>query len=219
MLENILEALYETIYLTFVPLAFSVVLGSLVGVVIFITSGSSRILTSTGGPLYVINRIMDALVNILRSIPYLILIIWMTPVTRFLTGSVIGTKAAVPALVVSATPFFARMVVIAFGEVDKGVIEAAKALGANTRDIILRVLIPESKPALISSIALTAINLVSYSAMAGAIGAGGLGYEAYQYGLVRRNEMLMLVSTLLIVVIVFLIQIVGDKLARSLDKR
>ena len=219
MLENILEALYETVYLTFVPLAFSVVLGSLVGVVIFITSRSSRVLVATTGPLYVINRIMDALVNILRSIPYLILIIWMTPVTRFLTGSVIGTKAAVPALVASATPFFARMVVIAFGEVDKGVIEAAKALGADTKDIILHVLIPESKPALISSIALTAINLVSYSAMAGAIGAGGLGYEAYQYGLVRRNEVLMLVSTLLIVVIVFVIQIVGDKLARSTDKR
>ena len=219
MLENILEALYETVYLTFVPLAFSVVLGSLVGVVIFITSRSSRVLVATSGPLYVINRIMDALVNILRSIPYLILIIWMTPVTRFLTGSVIGTKAAVPALVASATPFFARMVVIAFGEVDKGVIEAAKALGADTKDIILHVLIPESKPALISSIALTAINLVSYSAMAGAIGAGGLGYEAYQYGLVRRNEVLMLVSTLLIVVIVFVIQIVGDKLARSTDKR
>ncbi len=219
MLENILEALYETVYLTFIPLAFSVVLGSVVGVIIFITSRSSHVLTSTNGPLYVINRIMDALVNILRSIPYLILIIWMTPVTRFLTGSVIGTKAAVPALVASATPFFARMVVIAFSEVDKGVIEAAKALGADTKDIIFHVLIPESKPALISSMALTAINLVSYSAMAGAIGAGGLGYEAYQYGLVRRNEVLMLVSTSLIVVIVFAIQIVGDKLARSTDKR
>lgn len=219
MLENILEALYETVYLTFVPLGFAVVLGSFIGVIIFITSRSSHVLVATSGPLYVINRLMDAIVNILRSIPYLILIIWMTPVTRFLTGSVIGTKAAVPALVASATPFFARMVVIAFGEVDKGVIEAAKALGANTKDIILHVLIPESKPALISSIALTAINLVSYSAMAGAIGAGGLGYEAYQYGLVRRNEVLMLVSTLLIVVIVFAIQIVGDKLARSTDKR
>ncbi len=211
------EPFIETIYLTIVPLLFSCVFGFIIGTLIFI--GTSSILERKSKPITIISKICDGLVNILRSIPYLILIVWMLPITNFLTGSVIGTKAAVPALVVSATPFFARMVTIAFSEVDHGVIEASKAMGASTFDIITKVLIPESKPALVSSITVTAINLVSYSAMAGAIGAGGLGFEAYQYGLARRDESLMFIATILIVIIVFAIQIIGDKTVKKLDKR
>lgn len=214
----ILEALYETLYLTFIPLIISCFLGLLIGTIIFIT-GSDIIVKSDKKYLKVISKVADALVNILRSIPYLILIIWLLPLTSFLTGKVIGTEAAVPALVFSATPFFARMVIIAFGEVDKGVIFASKAMGATIKDIIIHVLIPESLPALISSITVTAINLISYSAMAGAIGAGGLGYEAYQYGLVRRDTGLMFISTAMIVIIVFVIQILGDHLAHKVDRR
>lgn len=214
----ILEALYETLYLTFIPLIISCFLGLLIGTIIFIT-GSDIIVKSDKKYLKVISKVADALVNILRSIPYLILIIWLLPLTSFLTGKVIGTEAAVPALVFSATPFFARMVIIAFGEVDKGVIFASKAMGATIKDIIIHVLIPESLPALISSITVTAINLISYSAMAGAIGAGGLGYEAYQYGLVRRDTGLMFISTAMIVIIVFAIQILGDHLAHKVDRR
>ena len=214
----ILEALYETLYLTFIPLIISCFLGLLIGTIIFIT-GSDIIIKSDKKYLKVISKVADALVNILRSIPYLILIIWLLPLTSFLTGKVIGTEAAIPALVFSATPFFARMVIIAFGEVDKGVIFASKAMGATIKDIIIHVLIPESLPALISSITVTAINLISYSAMAGAIGAGGLGYEAYQYGLVRRDTGLMFISTAMIVIIVFAIQILGDHLAHKVDRR
>ena len=214
----ILEALYETLYLTFIPLIISCFLGLLIGTIIFIT-GSDIIIKSDKKYLKLISKVADALVNILRSIPYLILIIWLLPLTSFLTGKVIGTEAAIPALVFSATPFFARMVIIAFGEVDKGVIFASKAMGATIKDIIIHVLIPESLPALISSITVTAINLISYSAMAGAIGAGGLGYEAYQYGLVRRDTGLMFISTAMIVIIVFAIQILGDHLAHKVDRR
>ncbi len=214
----ILEALYETLYLTFIPLIISCFLGLLIGTIIFIT-GSDIIVKSDKKYLKLISKVADALVNILRSIPYLILIIWLLPLTSFLTGKVIGTEAAIPALVFSATPFFARMVIIAFGEVDKGVIFASKAMGATIKDIIIHVLIPESLPALISSITVTAINLISYSAMAGAIGAGGLGYEAYQYGLVRRDTGLMFISTAMIVIIVFAIQILGDHLAHKVDRR
>ena len=208
------EPFIETIYLTIVPLLFSCVFGFIIGILIFI--GTSSILERKSKPITIISKICDGLVNILT---YLILIVWMLPITNFLTGSVIGTKAAVPALVVSATPFFARMVTIAFSEVDLGVIEASKAMGASTFDIITKVLIPESKPALVSSITVTAINLVSYSAMAGAIGAGGLGFEAYQYGLARRDESLMFIATILIVITVFAIQIIGDKTVKKLDKR
>lgn len=218
MFSQFIDPFFETVYLTIVPLLFSVLFGSIIGTVIYVT-GSRLILQSDRKVFKVINRVADALVNICRSIPYLILIVWLLPVTNFLTGSIIGTKAAVPALVVSATPFFARMVVIAFSEVDKGVIEASLALGGDLKDIIFNVLIRESKPALISSIAVTAINLVSYSAMAGAIGAGGLGFEAFQYGFARRNDELMFIATILIVIIVFAIQIVGDTLAHKTDKR
>lgn len=218
MLEMFYDPFVETVYLTIVPLVFSCLFGSIIGTLIFV-AGNEIILERRTKTIILVGKIADALVNILRSIPYLILIIWLLPVTSFLTGSVIGTKAAVPALVFSATPFFARMVVIAFTEVDKGVIEASKAMGASTFDIIVKVLIPESKPALISSITVTAINLVSYSAMAGAIGAGGLGFEAYQYGLARRDDVLMFISTIMIVIIVFAIQFVGDVLVKKTDKR
>ena len=218
-LNYLIEPLYETLFLTFVPLVLAVILGALIGTIIFI-SGDNGILDVEEKPfLKTVHVVFDALVNIFRSVPYLILLIWLLPITRFLVGSTIGTNAAVPSLTLSATPFFARMVVIAFTEVDKGTIEASKALGAGTLDIIFKVLIPESLPALISSIAVTAINLVSYSTMAGAIGAGGLGFEAYQYGLIRQDPPRMLMATGIIIVIVFIIQIVGDVLSKYVDKR
>ena len=213
------EPLIETILLTIVPLVLSVVFGFLIGTLIFITADSLIIDVSKNKFLRFLNRISDALVNILRSIPYLILLIWVIPLARILAGTMLGWKAAVPSLVISATPFFARMTVVAFQEVDKGTIEASKSLGASTMQIIFKVLLPESMPALISGVTITAINLVSYSAMAGAIGAGGLGFEAYQYGLARPNTQLMYLSTLLIVIIVFVTQFIGDYFVKKIDKR
>ena len=213
------EPLFDTLFLTFVPLVLSVIFGFILGTFIFITSSSGVIEIDDNVAIKIINRICDGLVNIFRSVPYLILLIWLIPFSKLITGSILGAKAAVPSLVLSATPFFARMVVIAFSEVDKGTIEASKALGASTFEIIFKVLLPESLPALISSVAVTAINLVSYSAMAGAVGAGGLGYQAYQYGIIRRNPSLMYASTIAIIIIVFVIQYIGDKLVKKTDKR
>lgn len=219
IINRLKEPLIETLLLTFVPLLFSVFFGFIIGTIIYITADNGVIDTNKNIFIKIINKVSDALVNIFRSIPYLILLLWMIPLARLLTGTVLGWKAAVPSLVVSATPFFARMTVLAFNEVNSGTIEASKALGASTFDIVFKVLLRESKPALLSSIAVTAINLVSYSAMAGAIGAGGLGFEAYQYGLARPNPLLMYSSTILIVIIVFVIQIIGDKLVKISDKR
>ncbi len=219
LLTKLKEPLIETLLLTFVPLIISVILGFLFGTLVFISSDSGIIDTSNNWGLKILNKISNAIINIFRSVPYLIILIWLLPITKLLVGRILGWQAAIPSLVVSATPFYARMTVIAFSEVNKGTIEASKALGANNFEIIFKVLLPESKPALLSSIVVTAINLISYSAMAGAIGAGGLGYEAYQYGLIRENPPLMYMATLLIVLLVFIIQFVGDLIVRKVDKR
>ena len=219
IISKLQEPLIETILLTLVPLVLSVIFGFIIGTIIFITGDNGVIEVKGNTLLMFINRISDGLVNIFRSIPYLILLIWLIPFAKLLTGSILGWKAAVPSLVVSATPFFARMTVIAFSEINKGTIEASKALGASTFEIIFKVLLSESKPALVSSIAVTAINLVSYSAMAGAIGAGGLGFEAYQYGLVRPNPALMYTATLFIILLVFTVQYIGDIIVKKIDKR
>ena len=216
--DKLYEPFLDTVYLTFVPLLLSIFFGFIIGTVIFITSDNNIIEKNTKF-LKALNRVSDFIVNFLRSVPYLIMLIWLLPVAQLLTGRVTGANAAIPSLVVSATPFFARMIVIAFTEVNKGTIEASKALGASLWDIIFKVLIPESKPAIISSITVTGINLVSYSAMAGAVGAGGLGFTAFTYGIARHNTQLMLASTLVIVVIVFIIQIIGDYYTKKTDKR
>lgn len=218
-LEFLIEPFYETLYLTIVPLILAMILGGAIGTIIYISADSGIIDVEKNKAWQILHIISDALVNIFRSVPYLILLIWLIPFTKFLVGSTIGPNAAIPSLTLSATPFFARMVVIAFTEVDRGTIEAAKALGSDTLTIIFKVMIPESMPALVSSVAVTAINLVSYSTMAGAIGAGGLGFEAYQYGLIRQNYLRMLLATGLIIIIVFAIQFAGDAISKKIDKR
>ncbi|MFV0255129.1 MAG: methionine ABC transporter permease [Erysipelotrichaceae bacterium] len=209
----ILIALWETLYMTFVSLIFIVILGFLIGVLLYITQ--------TGG-LYangLINKIADGLVNLLRSIPFIILLIILIPFTRALTGSMLGASAALPSLIVSAAPFYARLCLIAFNEVDKGTIEVSKAMGASNWEIIFKVLLPESLPAIISGISVTGISLISFTAMAGAIGAGGLGNLAYQYGFARRDNVILYLATILIIIIVFIIQFVGNRVVRKIDKR
>ena len=143
----------------------------------------------------------------------------MIPLTVLITGTSLGVAGAIPPLVVGATPFFARLVETALREVDKGVIEAARSMGAKNRTLIFRVLLPESSPALVSGITVTLIALVSYTAMAGVIGAGGLGNLAYLEGFQRNHSDVTLVATLTILLIVFVIQFIGDTLTRTLDKR
>ena len=158
-------------------------------------------------------------VNIFRSIPFIILIVLLIPFTKIILGSMSGVKGSLPALIISAAPFYARMVEIAFREVDKGVIEAAKAMGANRFQIIWKVLLPESLPALVSGLTVTTISLVGYTAMAAAIGAGGLGSLAYQDGFQRGQNTVTLVATICILIIVFAIQWLGDTVAKKIDKR
>jgi D-methionine transport system permease protein len=166
-----------------------------------------------------VNGVMSAVVNIFRSIPFLILIVLLIPFTKALVGSMIGENAALPALIIGAAPFYARMVEIGLREIDKGVIEAAKSMGAKTSTIIWKVLLPESMPALISGITVTSIALVGYTAMAGVIGAGGLGNLAYLDGYQRNQNDVTLVATIVILIIVFIIQIIGDVITSKLDKR
>lgn len=211
--EQLLQAVWETVFMTFVSLFFATVFGLLIGILLYCTQ--------TGGLLQnrILNRIVDVIVNVLRAIPFLILLILLIPLTRAIVGTMLGARAALPPLIFASTPFFARMCVIAFQDVDKGTIEAAKAMGASNSQIIFKVLLPESMPAIVSGIAVTGISLVGYTAMAGAIGAGGLGNLAYMYGFARRNDAILYSSTVIIVLIVFVIQWIGDGIVKKIDKR
>ncbi|MBR4456721.1 MAG: ABC transporter permease [Solobacterium sp.] len=211
--DQLLTAVWETVFMTFVSLFFATVFGLIIGIFLYCTQ--------TGGLIEnrILNRITDAIVNVLRAIPFMILLILLIPLTRALVGSMLGAKAALPPLIAASTPFFARMCVIAFQEVDKGTIEASKSMGASNGQIIWKVLLPESMPAIVSGIAVTGISLVGYTAMAGAIGAGGLGNLAYMYGFARRNEAVLYTSTVIIVLIVFAIQWAGDAIVKKIDKR
>ena len=207
------DATIETLYMTVLSTAFTFIIGLALGVLLFLSSP---------GQIWVnrlINVLIGTFVNIFRSIPFIILIILLIPFTKLLVGTIRGPEAALPALIVGAAPFYARMVLIALQEIDKGVIEAAKSMGAKTRTIIFKVLLPESMPALVSGITVTAIALVGYTAMAGAIGAGGLGTLAFLDGFQRSREDVVWVATILILIIVFIIQFAGDLLVKKLDKR
>ncbi|MGE7763900.1 methionine ABC transporter permease [Peribacillus sp. NPDC096540] len=211
--EDIIEATRETLYMTSISVLATFFIGILLGLVLFLT-GKGNMWENR-----VINTIMSAIVNIFRSIPFLILIVLLIPFTKMLVGSMIGENAALPALIIGAAPFYARMVEIGLREIDKGVIEAAKSMGAKTSTIIWKVLLPESMPALISGITVTSIALVGYTAMAGVIGAGGLGNLAYLDGYQRSHNDVTLVATIVILIIVFIIQIIGDVITSKLDKR
>ncbi|MBQ8068589.1 MAG: ABC transporter permease [Solobacterium sp.] len=211
--DQLLTAVWETVFMTFVSLFFASVFGLMIGILLYCTQSGGLFQNR------IVNRITDVIVNVLRAIPFLILLILLIPLTRALVGSMLGAKAALPPLIAASTPFYARMCVIAFQEVDKGTIEASKAMGASNGQIIRKVLLPEALPAIVSGIAVTGISLVGYTAMAGAIGAGGLGNLAYMYGFARRNDAVLYTSTVIIVLIVFAIQWVGDAIVKKIDKR
>lgn len=207
------EATEETLYMTAFSTVLTFVFGLTLGILLFLT---------TPGQLWsnkLINTGTSGVVNVFRSIPFIILIILLMPYTKMLLGTVRGPNAALPALIVGSAPFYARMVLIALQEIDRGVIEAAKSMGAKTRTIIFKVLLPESMPALISGITVTAIALVGYTAMAGLIGAGGLGTLAFLEGFQRGRTDVTVMATILILIIVFIIQMIGDFAVKKLDKR
>lgn len=211
--DAMIISIQETLFMTFFSLLIAVVLGFGLGIVLYATKDDGLFPNKT------INRILDFIVNLLRAVPFIILIFILLPVTTFLVGTMLGAKAALPALIISSAPFYARMCMIALSEVDKGTIEASKAMGASNLQIITKVLIPEAKPALVSSVTVMGISLVGYTAMAGCIGAGGLGNLAYMYGFVRQNMAVMYTATFFVLVIVFVIQGIGDYIVKRIDKR
>ncbi|MED4533882.1 methionine ABC transporter permease [Metabacillus fastidiosus] len=211
--EKVWSATYETVYMTGLSVIATFILGLILGLLLFLTSKNN---IWENRP---VNIIIGAIVNVGRSIPFIILIILLLPVTKVIVGTILGVNAALPALIIGAAPFYARMVEIALREIDKGVIEAAKSMGAKTSTIIFKVLLPESMPALVSGITVTAIALIGYTAMAGAIGAGGLGNLAFLEGFNRGNTEVTIIATIFILIIVFIIQFIGDIITKAIDKR
>ncbi len=211
--DKMYDATIETIYMTLIASLCVFILGLIIGLVLFLTSPTQLLENKW------INGILSAFVNIFRSIPFVILVILLLPFTKWLVGTMLGPNAAMPALIIGAAPFYGRLVEIAMREIDKGVIEASVAMGASIWTIIRKVLIPESLPALISGITVTTISLVGYTAMAGVIGAGGLGNLAYLDGFQRSRMDVVFVATIIILIIVFIIQQVGDILTKKIDKR
>ncbi|AYV67671.1 MULTISPECIES: methionine ABC transporter permease [Niallia] len=211
--EIMWNATKETLFMTGFSIIFTFILGIILGITLFLTDKGNMWNN------VFFNRIISAVVNIFRSIPFIILLVLLIPLTTLLIGTMIGPKAALPSLIIGAAPFYARLVEIGLREVDKGVIEAAKSMGAKPTTIIFKVLLPESMPALVSGITVTTIALVGSTAMAGIIGAGGLGNLAYLQGFQRGNGDVTLISTVIILIIVFIIQFIGDFITKKIDKR
>ncbi|MBU3662984.1 MAG: methionine ABC transporter permease MetI [Bacteroidetes bacterium] len=207
------KGLFETIFMIFVSGFFGYVLGLPIGIILFLTKKGQ--LLENG----FYNSALSQLVNVFRSIPFIILIVWMIPFTRALVGTSIGVYAALVPLSIGAAPFIARLVENSLLEVPAGLIETASALGANPLQIISKVLLPEALPSLINNASITLITLVGYSAMGGAVGAGGLGQIGYQYGYVGYNTFIMNVVLFLLIALVFIIQFSGDKLSKRFNHK
>ena len=213
MLELITNGIGETLYMTLTSTVIAYILGIPLGVLIYIT-GKDGICRNR-----IINFIAGVLINIVRSVPFLILVVAIIPFTRMVVGTSIGSTATIVPLGVAATPFVARMVESSLREVDEGVVEAAKAMGASRMQIILKVLLPEARPSLLVGATIAIATILGYSAMAGFVGGGGLGAIAINYGYYRYQGDIMLVTVALLVIIVQLFQEVGVRLVNKLDKR
>ena len=203
------QATFETIYIVFISSALSILIGLGVGLLLFLTRPAQPLARQ------ILHQSLSLLVNITRSIPFIILMISILPFTRLLIGTTIGINAAVVPLTLAAIPFFARIAENAFAEISMSLLEPARAFGATTRELVSKVLIPESLPALIRGATLTVIALISYSAMAGVVGGGGLGELAINYGYQRFNVMVMLETVIILVLLVALLQWWGEKLAKT----
>ncbi|WP_378954087.1 methionine ABC transporter permease [Pelosinus sp. sgz500959] len=213
MLALLFKSLWETTYMVAVSGIISAFFGIPLGIIL-VTTDKGHILENT--PL---NKILGVIVNATRSTPFIILMVAIIPLTRLIVGTSIGTNAAIVPLCIAAIPFVARIVESALKEVDYGVIEAAQAMGASPMEIIRKVLIPEALPAIILGLTLTIISLIGYSAMAGAIGGGGLGDLAIRYGYQRFRADIMLITVLILIGQVQIVQSTGDYLARRLNKK
>ncbi len=213
MWSEIGVGIWQTLFMTLVSTLIAYVIGIPVGVVLNITSKEGI------KPNKIINSIVGVVVNILRSVPFLILAVFIIPFTRLIVGTSIGTTAMLVPLIVAAAPYIARMVESSLKEVDSGKIEAAQAMGSSSLNIITKVLLPEAKPSLIVGAAIASATILGYTAMAGFIGGGGLGDIAIRYGYYRYQDEVMLVAVIILIIIVQVLQEIGMIVAKKLDNR
>jgi D-methionine transport system permease protein len=217
---EIWQGTLDTLVMTGLSLLFTVLIGLPVGVALFLTGWSQR----SGRPTlariqWAVYALLSFLVNVLRSVPFLILLILLIPATRAIVGTSLGVQGSIPPLVIAASPFFARLIENLLREVDRGVFEACRSMGATTRQIVLWALLPETLPGILAAIVVTAVALVGYSAMSGVIGGGGLGDLAVRYGYQRFNTAVMLVTVAILVILVQVIQVLGDRLVARFSHR
>ena len=212
-INMLVKGIWETIYMVFLSSALSYVIGIPLGIAMVVTDKEGI----SPGPLF--NKVLGLIINLLRSVPFIILLIMVLPITKFIVGKTIGSNATVVPLIIAASPYIGRMVESSLKEVDAGVIEAAKSMGASTWQIIVKVLLPEAKPSLLVGAAISVTTILGYSAMAGFTGGGGLGDIAIRYGYHRYQTDMMMVTVVLLVIIVQLIQEVAMRMSRKSDKR
>ena len=204
----------QTLVMVFFSTLFSVILGLPLGVLICVTDPATGIM-----PKSVLNQVLNRTVDVLRSFPFLILMIVLFPLSRLIIGTTIGTSATIVPLSIAAAPFVARIIETALKEIDPGVIQAARSMGSTNMQIILKVMIPEALPSLVDGITLTIINVIGYSAMAGTIGGGGLGDLAIRYGYQRFRIDVLIAAVIVILILVGLIQMIGTKISQNLMKK
>ena len=207
------EGIWETLYMVVLSSAISYLIGIPLGIILVVTDKDGI------RPIPLLQSILGVAINLLRAVPFIILLIMVLPLTEALVGTVVGSKAIIPPLVIAAAPYIARMVESSFKEVDAVVIEAAKSMGASTFQIVWKVLLPEAKPSLLVGAAISITTILGYSAMAGFVGGGGLGAIAINHGYYRYEVGLMLVTAAILVIIVQIIQEVMMRLSRATDRR
>jgi D-methionine transport system permease protein len=207
------RASLDTLHMLGLSVLFTFVIGLPLGIVLYLTSPGNML---HNRPFY---TVISVVINILRSVPFVILMIAMIPLTRMIVGTSIGVQGSIPPLVVAAAPFFARLVETALREVDRGVIEASQSMGASYRQIVTRVLLPEALPGLLAGITITTVTLVSYTAMSGLVGGGGLGDLAIRFGYQRFEKEVMIVTVILLIVLVQILQMIGDRLVQRFSRR
>ena len=210
--DIILKAFNETVFMTFYSTIFSVIFGFILAVILTISAEDGL------RPNKVVYKILDVIINILRSFPFIILMVFIIPLTRAIVGTSIGKEAAIVPLTFAAAPFVARIIESSLREVDKGVIEAAKSFGASDFQIIFKVMLKEAVPSIVSGLTLTIISIIGYSAMAGTVGGGGLGYLAVSYGYQRFQKDVMIVTVIILIIIVQALQMLGNYLYKKLNK-
>ncbi len=213
MTELIIKGIFETLYMVVVSTAISYVIGLPLGVILNVTDKHG---VCENLP---VNKVLGFITNFLRSIPFIILLVTIMPLTRMIVGTTIGSTATIVPLVFSASPYIARMVESSLQEVDAGVIEAAESMGSSPFQIIYKVLIPEAKPSLITGAAISITTILGYSTMAGFVGGGGLGAIAINYGYYRYDQTAMMINVLLLVIIVQVFQEIGIRAVKISDKR